>query len=142
MAKYFTIDELTRSERALQHPAIDNSLPDRLRPNAARLLDYLDRVREAYGAPIRVSSGYRCRDLNTRVGGATNSQHLDALAADLQTPDLRRLFEVIRALGGFDQLIWEQPSPRRLWVHVSVNSPGRRPRGQVLRYDGRGYKPY
>lgn len=140
MAKYFTMGELERSATA-ERLGYDNTIPDNLRPNAVRLMDYLDKVREAYGAPIIVSSGYRSEDLNGAVGGATNSQHMQGLAADLIVPDLERLFRTIRALGGFDQLIWEHPKGKR-WVHVSVNYAGERPRGQVLDYDGRGYKPF
>lgn len=145
MAKYFSIEELIRSDKAKQHPVIDNSLPDELRPNITRLMDYLDKVREAYGAPIMVSSGYRCNDLNRRVGGATKSQHMQALAADLIVPseaEKKRLFALIRKLGGFDQLIWEHPTRSNVWVHVSVNYEGQRPRGQVLDYNGRGYKTF
>ena len=61
--KYFTLEELTKSNTALSY-GIDNTPPERFVPNLHRLMDYLDRVREAYGKPIRVSSGYRCYDLS------------------------------------------------------------------------------
>ena len=138
MAKYFSVEELTRSVTAIRE-GIDNSIPDRLLPNITRLIDYLDKVREEFGAPISVSSGYRSPDLNRAVGGAKKSQHMQGLAADLVVPDLPRLFQTIREMGGFDQLIWEEPSPHRVWVHVSVAPKGDKPRGQVLRYNGRGY---
>ena len=138
MSKYFTLEELTRSAKA-DRKGIDNTLPNGLKPNITRLLDYLDKVREKFGAPISVSSGYRCPELNRAVGGSKNSQHMQGLAADLAVPELSRLFQTIREMGGFDQLIWEQPSPHRVWVHVSVAPKGAKPRGQVLRYNGRGY---
>ena len=138
MSKYFTIEELTHSTTA-DRRGIDNTIPDRLLPNITRLIDYLDKVREEFGAPIRVSSGYRCPDLNEAVGGSDKSQHMQGLAADLVVPDLPRLFKTIRKMGGFDQLIWEEPSTHRVWVHVSVAPKGAKPRGQVLRYNGRGY---
>ena len=138
MSKYFTIEELTRSVTA-NREGIDNTIPDRLIPNITRLIDYLDKVREEFGAPIRVSSGYRCLELNRAVGGSKKSQHMQGLAADLVVPDLPRLFQTIRKMGGFDQLIWEEPGPHRVWVHVSVAPKGSKPRGQVLRYNGRGY---
>ena len=136
--KYFTLEELTKSETALSY-GIDNTPPERFVPNLHRLMDYLDRVREAYGKPIRVSSGYRCRDLNRAVGGADDSQHKQGLAADLIVPDLEHLMAVIRKLGGFDQLIDERPKGRGRWVHVSIAAEGGKPRGKVMRYDGRHY---
>ena len=136
--KYFTLEELTKSETALSY-GIDNTPPERFVPNLHRLMDYLDRVREAYGKPIRVSSGYRCRDLNRAVGGADDSQHKQGLAADLVVPDMEHLMAVIRKLGGFDQLIDERPKGRGRWVHVSIAAEGGKPRGKVMRYDGRHY---
>lgn len=137
-SRYFRPEELTASATA-RRLGIDNRLPKDLEGNAQRLLSYLDEVRSAFGAPIRISSGYRCKDLNEAVGGKEKSQHREGLAADLQVPELSRLFRTIRSLGGFDQLIWEEPAPHRLWVHVSVAPATRPPRGQVLRYDGKGY---
>ena len=138
MSKYFTVEELTRSVTA-NREGIDNTIPDRLIPNITRLIDYLDKVREDFGAPIRVSSGYRCLELNRAVGGSKKSQHMQGLAADLVVPDLPRLFQTIRKMGGFDQLIWEEPGPHRVWVHVSVAPQGAKPRGQVLRWNGKDY---
>lgn len=138
MAKYFSPEELTHSTTA-DRRGIDNTIPDRLLPNITRLIDYLDKVREEFDAPISVSSGYRCPALNRAVGGSPSSQHMQGLAADLVVPELSRLFQTIRKMGGFDQLIWEEPGPHRVWVHVSVAPKGSKPRGQVLRYNGRGY---
>ena len=136
--KYFTIEELTKSETALSY-GIDNTPPERLLPNLHRLMDYLDNVREAYGKPIRVSSGYRSPHLNALVGGSSSSQHKLGLAADLVVPDMEHLMAVIRKLGGFDQLIDERPKGRGRWVHVSIAPEGGKPRGKVMRYDGRHY---
>ena len=139
--KYFTMPELVRSRTSETHKPkpIDNTPPAELLPNLHRLMDYLDKVREAYGEPMRVSSGYRSPQLNSLVGGSPQSQHKQGLAADLVVPDLDRLFGVIRKLGGFDQLIDERPKGRGRWVHVSIAPEGGKPRGKVMRYDGRHY---
>lgn len=140
-SRFFRPEEFTASATA-RRLQIDNSLPKELEEDAQRLLAYLDEVRSAFGSPVRISSGYRCPALNKAVGGKDTSQHTQGLAADLQAPELSRLFRTVRALGGFDQLIWEEPAPHRRWVHVSVAPATRPPRGQVLRYDGRGFKPF
>ena len=57
----------------------------------------LDPLREAWGAPIIVTSGYRCEELNARVGGAKRSYHLRGMAADIrpQNGDLDKLYLLI-----------------------------------------------
>jgi len=42
----------------------------------------LERIRQVYGKPIKVISGYRTSSYNERCGGSKRSRHLDALAAD------------------------------------------------------------
>lgn len=138
MAKYFTFDELERSAKATQL-GIENKIPRKYLANAEHLMEYLDKVREAYGKPIRISSGYRSPQLNALVGGVAHSQHMQGLAADLVVPDMEHLMAVIRKLGGFDQLIDERPKGRGRWVHVSIAPEGGMPRGKVMRYDGRHY---
>lgn len=73
--KYFTINELTRSATA-KRLGIDNTPNKSIRANLEALGEnVLDPLREAWGAPIIVTSGYRCQRLNKAVGGASNSQH-------------------------------------------------------------------
>ena len=43
----------------------------------------LDPIREHWGLPIRVTSGYRCPELNDWVGGVEDSYHMDGCAADI-----------------------------------------------------------
>lgn len=130
--KYFTIAELCHSDTA-DGMLIDNGCPsDVIEANLVALVEnVLDPLREAWGKPIRVTSGYRCQKLNRLVGGAATSQHLYGQAADLSVGgkrDNRRLFELVRRLGlPFDQLIDEKGYA---WVHVSYSPRNRR---QVLR---------
>ena len=122
--KYFTIQELTASATALRE-GIDN------RPNKCAyhllhvLVDLLlDPIREAWGEPIVVSSGYRCKQLNTLVGGAKYSHHILGCAADIiagNRADHRRLFRLIVKMQQegrikFTQLIWEGNGR---WIHIS-----------------------
>ncbi len=48
-----------------------------------RLQELLEKLRSHAGRPIRIVSGYRCPIHNTAVGGAPNSQHVYAAAADI-----------------------------------------------------------
>ena len=120
--KYFSFQEMERSDTAVRY-AIDNSIPENLKNNVARLVDnVLDPLREAWGRPLAVSSGYRCPALNRAVGGSATSHHMDGMAADITTGnkvDNRRLFQLIINLGlPFTQLIDERDFS---WVHVSYD---------------------
>ena len=81
--KYFKLTELTHSLRAQAH-GIANVPTAEAKKNLELLVKHvLDPVRERWGVPIYVNSGYRCPELNKLVGGAPNSYHLRGMAADI-----------------------------------------------------------
>ena len=122
--KYFSVEELTSSATA-QREGIDNR-PSKCAYHLLHVLvdQLLDPIREAWGEPIVVSSGYRCKELNALVGGAKNSHHLLGCAADIiagNKADHRRLFKLIQQMQQqgqirFTQLIWEGGGR---WIHIS-----------------------
>ncbi len=122
--KYFCIEELTASATALRE-GIDNR-PSKCAYHLLHVLvdQLLDPIREAWGEPIVVSSGYRCKQLNALVGGVKNSHHILGCAADIiagNRADHRKLFRLIvkMQLEGrikFTQLIWEGDGR---WLHIS-----------------------
>jgi len=77
ISKYFTVGEITRFDRQ----RIPNSTA--VKSNILKLCLELDKVREAWGKPIGVTSAYRPPHVNRRVGGAKFSQHLNGGAADI-----------------------------------------------------------
>lgn len=123
--KYFTIEELTKSATATRLK-IDNTPTAEVVKNLTALVDNtLDPLREIYGKPIRVTSGYRCPRLNKAVGGVANSQHLTGQAADLcqgSREENRRLFAYLEQYCVFDQLLWENGGQ---WIHVSYRADGK-----------------
>ena len=81
--KHFKKEEFTYSITA-QHLGIDNTPSKEVVTNLERLVSrVLDPLREAWGSPIIVTSGYRCPELNARVGGVKTSYHLRGMAADI-----------------------------------------------------------
>lgn len=122
--KYFTIKEFEQSGTALMF-GIDNRVPSHLQPNIEALVDkVLDPLREAYGKPIVVTSGYRCYELNKVLNGAVNSHHKKALAADIvgrpaTVSENKRIFQLVQNLNlPFTQLIDEQ---NYSWIHISYD---------------------
>lgn len=98
------------------------------------VIKVLQPLRDKFGKPIRINSGYRSLAVNKEQGGSIKplSQHCKGQAADMDTDDNAMLFHLIRSDLVFDQLIWEggddiQPA----WVHVSYKTT--RNRKQVLR---------
>lgn len=143
MSKYFSLSELTRSATAIKE-GIPNDPNEAQIKDLYRLMDYLDKVREAFGKAIIVTSGFRSQRLNEHIGGSDKSQHMKGQAADIRPHDikeLRQLFDLIRKIGGFDQLIYEEPAGRTPWIHVSIPPANKPPRGDVKRWNGRDYKP-
>lgn len=73
--KYFTIEELTRSDTAEEHGIDNTPTPEEEKKLVALIENVLDPLREMYGGPITVNSGYRGPVLNSCIGGAKTSQH-------------------------------------------------------------------
>lgn len=73
----------------------------------------LQALREAFGGPITVTSGYRCPDHNRAVGGAKGSQHVKGNAADIRADDMVRL--QIQAMLFFPNAV---PGPG--FIHVDL----------------------
>ena len=121
---YFSISELTASATALRE-GIDNRPPKCAYHLLHVLVDQLlDPIREAWGEPIVVSSGYRCKELNALVGGVKNSHHLLGCAADLvagNRADHRRLFKLIVQMQQTGQIRFTQliAEDNYRWLHIS-----------------------
>ena len=125
--KYFTLTELTRSATA-RRLGIDNTPSPDARAALTQLVDnVLDPLREVWGAPLYVTSGYRCPALNRAVGGVPHSQHILGQAADVTTGTIdgnRRLWQLLQSLKlPVDQVINEHGFR---WLHISYGPRNRR----------------
>ena len=117
-------------------------MPAEARQNIEALVaEVLDSVRDEYGKPIYVNSGYRCEKHNAAVGGVPRSQHMVGEAADISVKseklkvksELETLARIIVSQGRFDQLII-YPT----FLHVSYKRTGAN-RHRVLRKTATGY---
>jgi uncharacterized protein YcbK (DUF882 family) len=132
-SKYFTLEEMTASATA-KRKGINNTPSESIKINLQRLVkNVLDPLREEWGAPIIVTSGYRSVRLNAAVGGARSSQHVYGQAADIRTvsdrpEDTKKLRDLLIKLNlPYDQVIDEFGCD---WIHVSHKESGNR--GQLL----------
>ncbi len=130
LSEHFTLDEMTASQEAARSGL--RNQPNDLQVAALRALceRVLEPLRTRVKRPIVVSSGYRSKSLNTRIGGSPGSQHCKGEAADIIVPgmDTADVVALIRAMRlPFDQVIDEFAR----WVHVSHSVAGGN-RGEVL----------
>ena len=153
LSKYVSLAEVTRSDTA-KRKGIDNS------PTAEHLEnlkviseEVFDKVREYFGVPIFISSGYRSAALNKAIGGSATSDHNLGKALDLDQDghgngvrNIDVLNYIINNLE-FDQVIAEfkRADGDFDWVHVGYRKGANR--NQVLEAyrDANGktkYKPY
>ncbi|MDH8700779.1 zinc D-Ala-D-Ala carboxypeptidase [Dysgonomonadaceae bacterium PH5-43] len=102
----FTLEEMTRSSSAAKLGI--RNVPTVQQIENLRLLckHLLQPLRDGYGKPLNISSGFRCRSLNEAVGGSPTSDHLHGLAADIATSNPMALFAWVCRLNlPFDQAI-------------------------------------
>lgn len=122
--KYFSLEELCKSDTATAR-GIDNTPTSEAIHNLELLIEkVLDPLREWYGKPIYINSGYRCPELNKAVGGVSNSQHVKGEAADIDvhnTSENQDLYDYITQNLTFDQCLFENNGA---WIHVSYKKDG------------------
>lgn len=161
--KYFSYDEFADSATAEKH-GIDNTIPNNtVQTNINCLVnEILDPLRELVGVPIYVTSGYRCKELNTVLKGSKNSQHMKGEAADITTndkygnmvmviellcghtasearPDGPMLFDDMVEFFDFDQLIMYRQTKDKTnfaWLHVSHKQKGGNRRQVMMCHNG------
>ena len=127
LSKNFTLREMTRSQTATRK-GIDNNPTGTHQSNLVLLCqNILQPLRDYFGRPLRVTSGYRSPELCIAIGSSINSQHAKGQAADFEIPGIsnKELAEHIKENLNFDQLILEfhtTDDPMSGWVHCSYNN--------------------
>ena len=134
--KYFELDEFVNSPTA-KKKGIDNTPSFEVVEHLDELVNnILDPLRAAYGMPIRITSGYRCPELNKAVGGSSTSVHQIGYAADLQVGGSFDKFvcfvvEWLRKTGTkFDQVLIES-SKGAEWLHIGLKNNAGQQRGII-----------
>ena len=135
ISKNLTLQEVTTSQTATRLK-IKNVPTDKDIENLKYIAENIfQKVRDYFGVPIRISSGYRSKELNKAVGGSKNSQHTTGQALDIQGTNSvsnAQIFNYIKYNLVFDQLIWEfGDNENPAWVHVSLKKEGQN-RNQIL----------
>lgn len=136
----FSLSELIRSDTA-DARGIDNT-PNFIEVGHLHELasEFLQPLRNAWGKPIIISSGYRCKALNSVLPGASpTSVHMNGYAADMQVAGNMAEFDrfveftidwVKKYHIKFDQLLIESKGNVK-WLHVGLRSNSGSQRGEI-----------
>jgi zinc D-Ala-D-Ala carboxypeptidase len=121
----FSLQELTSSETAVRRGINNTPSPEVILNLKALCENVLQPLRDWYGKPITITSGYRSPELNKAIKGAKNSDHMRGQAVDFVLPkeDYARVFDWLRKNVIFDQIIDEFGFS---WIHISFNTKSNR----------------
>ena len=125
LSEHFTLGELTKSG---SHPEVYNIPSHEAIANLTNLSKWLEVLRERAGTPIIINSGYRSPQLNRKIGGAANSNHLTGCAVDIRTSGVEQAICYAAILikyskdsnQDFDELLIEKNRYGAVWVHFAV----------------------
>lgn len=137
--RYFKLSEFISSATA-KEKGIDNTPDFDEVEHLSELAEVLDSLRAAWGKAVKISSGFRCAQLNKAVGGADTSVHQLGYAADMQTEgEIVDFFDfckdwLARTRTKFDQLIIESGGGTE-WVHLGLYNNAGQQRGKIMKIE-------
>jgi len=138
LSEHLNLSEIIRSESAKRF-GFSNMPTEEHIVNLKLLADNIfEPIRGHFRCPILISSGYRSKELNKKIGGSKTSQHCLGQAIDIDMDGTnygvtnKMVFDFIKDSLNFDQLIAEFPvNSNPAWVHVSYESSSKQ-RKQIL----------
>ncbi len=133
LSEHLDLSEIIRSDSAKRNGISNMPTPEHIENFKILATKVFEPIREHFGVPIRISSGYRSAELNKCIkGSSTTSQHSTGEAIDIDqdgtTITNKQVFDYIKDNLAFDQLINEF---NYAWVHVSYKANGKQ-RGEIL----------
>ena len=148
LSTHLDLSEVIRSDSAKRNGISNMPTPEHIENFKLLAEKIFEPVREHFGVPIRISSGYRSKELNAKIGGSATSQHCKGQAVDIDMDGTsltnKQVFDYIKDNLPFDQLIWEfgnEDNPD--WVHVSYVPNGRKQILKAFKLNGATkYFPY
>ena len=154
LSPHFTLGELTKSS----HREVYNIPSHEAIENLKKVCSWLEVLRKRYNelyqttpgpsslfeegktVPIIINSGYRSPQLNRKVGGAPNSNHLTGCAVDIRVSGQEQLIQYAAILiqyanethQDFDELLLEKNKHGAIWLHFAVRAKGNRRKVNIM----------
>lgn len=114
----FDLDEFLKSS---SHPEIKNEPTQEEQSNIiALVVNVLQPLRNSWGKPLSINSGFRCDELNKKVGGVPTSQHRKGQAADVRCSDPKGLLKCLLAMN----IDFDQAGVYSSFLHISFRKQG------------------
>jgi len=125
LSEHLDLSEVTRSESAKRNGINNMPIPEHIN-NFKLLAEHIfEPIRSYFNVPIRISSGYRSKELNAKIPGSSKtSDHCFGRAIDIDNDGTsitnNQIFNFIKDNLKFKQLIFEFPvNGKASWIHVS-----------------------
>lgn len=128
LSPHFTLEEMIYSDTARLYNINNKPTSDIIKNLGYLSNNLLEQIRTLVGKPVIITSGYRCEELNRKVGGSPTSQHRYGQAADIRVKGIspKTLYLIIKQSGlEYDQLIHEKTKNTE-WVHISFTKHNRK----------------
>jgi zinc D-Ala-D-Ala carboxypeptidase len=144
LSKNLTLKEVTKSDTAIRKGIKNEPNTEQLENLKVLATEVFQKIRDHFGVPIKVTSGFRSEALNKLIKGSKTSDHMKGCAIDIDmdgTPDITNaeVFNFIKDNLTFRQLIWEFGNDNNPdWVHVSYVAGSNKK--EVLRASKKGGK--
>ena len=137
LSEHFKLGEMTKSS---SHPEVYNIPSHEAIANLKRVCGWLEVLRERYGIPIIINSGYRSPQLNKKIGGVAGSNHLTGCAVDIRVLGMEQLIRYAAILldyadeskQDFDELLIERNRYGAIWLHFAVRSFSNRRKVNII----------
>ena len=148
LSPHLDLSEIIRSDSAKRNGISNMPTPEHIENFKLLAEKIFEPIREHFCVPIRISSGYRSKELNAKIGGSATSQHCKGQAVDIDMDGTsltnKQIFDYIKDNLPFDQLIWEFGNEENCdWVHVSYVPNGRKQILKAFKMNGATkYFPY
>ena len=127
LSEHLTLEEVTKSATATRL-GISNIPSEEHLDNLKKLAIFVfEKIRSKFNTPIYIISGYRSKELNDAVGGATKSDHMNGMAIDIDmdgkgTVTNKEIFNYVKDNLDYKTLIWEFGNDENPdWVHISYD---------------------
>ena len=135
LSPHFTLGELTKTSHKVYNIPSHEAIA-----NLKRVCEWLEYLRKRYDEAVVINSGYRSPQLNRKIGGAANSNHLTGCAVDIRVSGMEQLIVYAAILiqyanetgRDFDELLLEKNRHGAIWLHFAVRPKENRRKVNII----------